>query len=258
MFIDEVTGVGEIAIADERSSDPKPHELARIAHETHVASKMGGKSGLVHIHVGNGDSRLKLLNDVINDHNVRAEWLYATHISRSDTLMLDAIDLAKNGCFLDIDTVDENLADCLQFYLDNSGWEEQLTVSSDASVTSPQNLISQIRECVLEHGFALATILPFVTTNAARALKLKDKGRIAEGMAADILVMENQILELREVISGGRRLVREGKLGFNEQFLVDSNREVVLHGRRHTNGESDGRFAPRLPQEQYIEVCKGK
>ena len=37
MFIGEVIGTGEAAIADERSSKPTREELVRIAHETYLA-----------------------------------------------------------------------------------------------------------------------------------------------------------------------------------------------------------------------------
>src|SRR5215213_5051636 len=36
MFIEEVIGAGEIAISDERSTDPTAHELARIANDTYI------------------------------------------------------------------------------------------------------------------------------------------------------------------------------------------------------------------------------
>jgi beta-aspartyl-dipeptidase (metallo-type) len=258
MFIDEVTGVGEIAISDERSSDPRPHELARTAHEAHVAATLSNKSGLLHIHVGEGENRLQILREVINDHSVPAEWLYATHISRSDKLMLEAIELAKDGCFVDVDTVDENLPECLQFYLDNSGWVEKLTVSSDASITSPQNILNQIRRCVLEHGFALPMVLRLVTLNTARALKLGHKGALDVGMAADILVMNKEDLELKEVISGGRRLIRGGKQDFTEKFLEDSNRSVVLQGQKRTGPASEGPLSSIKHSDKQLEARWGK
>src|SRR5687768_10241953 len=106
MFIEEVIGAGEIAVADERSSEPTPHELARLAHDVHVAGLLSKKAGVAHIHVGGSKSRLKPLRDAIKEHAVSPEWLYVTHISRSEKLMLEAIDLAKDGSYIDIDTVD--------------------------------------------------------------------------------------------------------------------------------------------------------
>ena len=258
MFIDEVIGTGEIAIADERSSDPSREEFARIAHETYLAGKLANKAGLVHIHAGEGDERLRLLRDVIKENSVRPEWLYITHISRSEKLMNEAIELAKNGCYVDIDTVDENLAECLSFYLENYGWEEKLTVSSDASKTGPKNLFDQIRSCVNEHGFALEQILPFVTSNTACALKLEEKGKVAQGKIADILVMKKKDLELVEVISRGRRLLKKGKIDVKEKFLDDSNRVVELEGRKNGNSNNGKvKFAAKK-EPQKAAMCEAK
>jgi beta-aspartyl-dipeptidase (metallo-type) len=258
MFIDEVIGTGEVAIADERSSDPSQEEFARIAHETYLAGKLSNKAGLVHIHVGEGDARLRLLRDVIKENAVRPEWLYVTHISRSEKLMNEAIELAKNGSYVDIDTVDENLAECLTFYLDNYGWEEKLTISSDASKTGPKNLFEQFRSCVNEYGFTLDRILPFVTSNTACALKLVEKGKLAEGKIADILVMKKKDLELVEVISRGRRLLKKGKFDVKEKFLDDSNRLVELTGRKNGNAANGKIQLAAKKERQTVAMCEAK
>jgi beta-aspartyl-dipeptidase (metallo-type) len=227
MFIDEVIGAGEIAIADQRGSDPTVHEIARIASEAHKGGMLSRKAGIVHFHVGDGERRLQILRDVIEKHEVKAEWLYPTHVQRSEELMLEAIDLAKNGSFIDIDTVDEDLPKWLRFYLDNNGWEEKLTISSDAAKTSPSNLLDQVRSCVLDHGFSLTQVLRFVTSNTACALKIDGtKGRIAEGYLADILLLDKDSLEPRELISAGRRMMKDGAVTTKESSLKDSNREI--------------------------------
>jgi len=263
MFIDEVIGAGEIAIADERASNPTAQELARLAHDTFVAGSLSNKAGVLHIHVGKGEERLSLLRTVIAEHAVRPEWLYATHINRSEQLMNEAIQLAKDGGFVDIDTVDDGLAESIKFYMDHSGWEEQLSVSSDASITSPQNLMCQIRSCILEHGLPHETMLRLVTSNTARALKLANKGRLAIDMAADVLVLKKSDLEICEVISRGRRLIRNGRLNFKEKFLNDSNRHIVLEGAKAkgkpTNGThqfTNGHKTEKRPAE--VMVCDGK
>ena len=57
-LIPKVIGVGEIAISDHRSSQPGFEELCRVAAEARVGGMIGGKAGLVHLHVGNGRRRL--------------------------------------------------------------------------------------------------------------------------------------------------------------------------------------------------------
>ncbi|CAA9418261.1 MAG: hypothetical protein AVDCRST_MAG74-3066 [uncultured Pyrinomonadaceae bacterium] len=130
------------------------------------------------------------------------------------------------------DTVDEDLPKWFKFYLDNGDLPEKLTLSTDASITSPQNLLEQIRVCVLEHKFPIEQVLACVTANTAQVLKLEEKGILKEGKAADILILERKSFELREVISGGRRLLKDGSIAFKEAFLEESNRDIKLKGAK--------------------------
>jgi len=265
MFIDEVVGCGEVAIADERSMGPTAQELARIVHDSYVGGMLSNKAGVTHFHVGNGEDRLLLLRELIDKHGVSAEWLWATHITRSEKLMMEAIELAKNGSWVDIDTVDENLADCIKFYLEHTGWEEKLTISSDASVTSPQNLYSEIRKCVLEARLPLETVLRFSTCNPATVLKLGIKGTLEAGKAADVLVITKKDMELLHVISLGRRLMKDGHISFSEKFLKDSNRRVALEGEKVVDKREDravppSQFASEKARTAHVEsfTCEGK
>jgi beta-aspartyl-dipeptidase (metallo-type) len=232
MFIEEVIGAGEIAISDVRSTEPDFHQLAHLVHDVYVGGLLSKKAGVTHFHVGDTGKRLHLLRDLIDRDDAKPEWLYPTHITRSEELMLEAIELANRGSFVDIDTVEEDLAKWLKFYQDNGGDMRQLTASSDSSITSPTTLFEQIRSCVVEHKFPLEEVLPLVTSNTAKALKLDQKGVIEVGKAADCLVLKKATLELREVIVGGRRLLTNGKVAFKEAFLKESNRNIKLDGEK--------------------------
>jgi beta-aspartyl-dipeptidase (metallo-type) len=231
MFIEEVIGSGEIAIADERSTDHVPHELARLVIDTHNGGMLAKKAGVTHFHVGKGEEKLKQLRTLLEEFKViKPEWLYPTHIIRSEELMLEAIELVKRGSFVDIDTVDEDLPKWFKFYLDNGGLPEKLTVSTDASITSPKNLLEQLRSCVVEHKFPFEQVLACVTANTAKVLQLEQKGRLEEGKDADVLILRKENLEIKDVIANGRRLMKSGKLSFKEKFLEESNRHIKLDG----------------------------
>jgi len=232
MFVDEVIGVGEMAIADDRSAEPSAQELARIVSEANNAGMMSKKCGRTHFHVGEKENRLELLFSLVNDFNVAPDWFYPTHINRSEELIRQSIDLAKQGAYVDVDVVDEDLAKQLKHYFDNGGPPDRLTVSSDASITSPQNLYRQIKKCALNKLYPLEQLLKLVTSNTAAALKLPLKGAIKEGNLADLLVIDRQTFELRHVFSKGRHLVKDGKVNFKEAFLEDSNREIELKGEK--------------------------
>ncbi|HEX9962638.1 MAG TPA: hypothetical protein VGB00_17025, partial [Pyrinomonadaceae bacterium] len=68
--------------------------------------------------------------------------------------------------------------------------------------------------------------------NTAKVLKLDSKGAIEEGKSADCLVLKKDSFELQEVIVGGRRLLKKGKIAFKEAFLKDSNRKISLTGEK--------------------------
>ena len=217
VLIPEVLGVGEIAIADERSSDPNPEQLAKMVSEAMTGGLMAGKVGITHFHVGEAKRRLGCLHTIIERHDVPVETLYPTHLSRSHELMDDGIELAKRGAFIDIDTVDEQAARWLRYYHDHGGPAEQLTVSSDAQTPggTPGKLYSQFVAATREMGLPLETVLPHFTSNTARALRLDRKGRLEPGCDADLLILKPETLAVQHVFARGQHLVADGQVIVN-------------------------------------------
>ena len=238
MFIDEIIGTGEVAISDLRGMNPPINELARVATHSYVGGMLAKKGGLTHFHVGEGNGRLRPLRELLDNYDVEPGWLYPTHIERSKALMREAIALAKKGTPVDIDTVEEDLAEWLGFYLDNGGDPNQLTASSDAAINSPRVLWEQIRACILEHKHPIERVLPLVTSNTARILKLDQKGVLEKGRMGDILMLEKGSLEIVHVLSNGVFMVRDGALVKQESFLDESNREIHLVGRKGQESDS--------------------
>lgn len=237
VFIEEVIGAGEIAISDQRAAQPELRELERLVVDAHVGGMLSRKCGVTHFHVGDGEKRLELIRKLLRKTEVRPEWLYLTHVERNEPLMNEAIEIARQGVFVDIDVVEEDLAQWLRFYFEREGDPAHLTVSSDASFSSPRTVHGQLRGCVLEHGFALEQVLPLVTVNTARVLRLETKGTLEPGKDADLVVMRKDTLEIVEVIARGRRLVAHGHVMVEEPFLKQSARTITLHGEKHKDDE---------------------
>ena len=233
MFIDEVIATGEIAISDERSNEPDPQDLARFVVDTHMAGVLANKAGVTHFHVGEGPRRLQCLFDLLEyAPDIKPEWLYPTHINRNEKLIEKAVLLTRKKAFVDMDVVDGQLFKWLKVYTKHGGKFEQLTVSSDASVTSPRNILDELRRCVIEHGMKLERLLPLVTCNPAKALKFKDKGRIKVGYEPSFIVLDKKTLDLVHVISRGKFMLRDGHSAVREKFLEESNRSIHLVGDR--------------------------
>jgi beta-aspartyl-dipeptidase (metallo-type) len=230
LFVDEVIGAGEVAISDERSLNQSAHELAKLVRDTHVGGLLSGKAGLTHFHVGEEESRLQPLRELIDDYGVKPDWLYPTHVQRNERLLREAIDLANAGAHVDFDVVDEDLARWLGFYLENGGAVDRLTISSDADSSTPDILAEQFRGLVTSHGFSLDLVLPLVTSNPARILELPRKGRVAAECDADLLILAPDTLEIRDVLTRGRFAVRNGAVLHREKFLEKSKRAVDIIG----------------------------
>ncbi len=230
VFIDEVIGAGEVAISDERGLNQSAQELAKLVRDTHVGGLLSGKAGITHFHVGEEKTRLAPLREIIEEFQVQPGCLYATHIQRNGELLREAIDLANAGAQVDMDVVNEDIAKWLRCYIDQGGPLEQLTISSDADSSTPDVFYEQLCGLVVKQGFSLDLVLPLVTSNPARILKLEGKGRLESGCDADVIILERGSLAIRDVIARGKRVVTDGTPTLHEKFLEQSKRSISLVG----------------------------
>lgn len=234
VLIEEVIGAGEIAVSDQRSPQPDPDALMKIIVDAHVGGMLSGKAGVTHFHIGPGRDRMGPLRELFEQYEIEPESVYFTHIERTEELLDEAIELIGRGAWGDIDTSEGELAKWLRCYLEHGGDPERLTVSSDADGTSTGNLYQELVRCVHEHGFRLEEMLPFVTTNTARVLKLPRKGRVAAGMDADLVLMDARSLDITDVLVRGVRMVHGGELTIEDRFLEDSDRTIIYMGKKRT------------------------
>ena len=79
-------------------------------------------------------------------------------------------------------------------------------VSMDFATSA--GLPETLRE-LLGRGHGLAEVLPAVTSNVARLLRLPGKGRIAEGLDADLVSLDSN-RGVRHVMAGGRWMIQDG------------------------------------------------
>lgn len=213
VFLDPVIGVGELAISDHRSSQPTLAELLRIASDAHVAGMISGKAGIVHLHLGDGDRGMDLVRRALNESELPARVFNPTHINRRRGLFDEAIELAKDGCTVDItafpvaDDEDAWAADvALGRYLDSGAPANAITVSSDGGgclpvfnvkgemlhmdIGRPSSLIETL-QALLAGGRLLESVLPAFTSNVADILRLNDRGRIRQDAVADVVVLDS-------------------------------------------------------------------
>ncbi len=233
VHVDCILGMGELAISDHRSSQPTFEEVARVASECHVAGLMTGKAGILHLHLGDGPRGLDLVRRALDETELPPRVFNPTHVNRRKALFDEACALARRGCTIDVtafpvaDGEDAySAADALRRYLDAGLPPERITLSSDGGGCLPvfdaqgnvvaldygrsEALVETIGAW-LDAGGALEAVLPACTANAAALLRLKNKGRLAVGMDADLVVLDERH-RVRDVMARGVWHVAAGTL----------------------------------------------
>jgi beta-aspartyl-dipeptidase (metallo-type) len=229
--IDCVIGLGELAISDHRSSQPSFEELARLASEAHVAGLLSRKAGIVHLHLGDGERGLSLVRQLLHETELPPRVFHPTHVNRRKDLFEEALELSHNHSVIDVTAfpVEEgenawSAADAWERFHDGACPVENLTISSDGGGCLPvfdengalvkmdfatsAGLPDALRE-LTSRGHGLETVLPAMTSNVSRLLKLAGKGRIEKGYAADLVCLD-EYHRVRHVMARGNWMVQDG------------------------------------------------
>lgn len=232
ILISEVIGAGEMAISDYRGSQPTTWEIARIVADCYVGGTLTGKCGITHFHMGDSQRGLDPLLELCQNHDVCKESLYPTHVNRNDRLLKQAAELSGKGFMFDMDTTDERLAEELRKFIDWGGDINQLTISTDASHTSPCTMWQELVKVHRELKWSWDKILPLVTVNTAKVLKFTNKGRIEPKKDADFSIVEKSSLKIKHVVARGKIFIQDGEFRPKLKCMSDSNRKVILYGEK--------------------------
>lgn len=249
MMIDEVIGVGEIAISDHRSSQPTLDEFKRLCADARVGGILSGKAGIVNVHLGDSPRYMDLIRQVIEETEIPPTQFLPTHVNRNAALFDEAVEYAKAGGTVDFtgnedidywETICDEIRVCkgIKRLLDEGVSSDLFTISSDGQgslpMFSPEGefqgmgmgksscLLKEVKECVEKENIPLEIAIKAITSNPAKVLCLSRKGRIEEGMDADLCLMTED-LQVDTVIAMGRTMVKGGvpvvKGAFEEENL---------------------------------------
>lgn len=247
VYLDPVIGVGELALSDHRSSQPTRDELLRIASDAHVAGMISGKAGIVHLHLGDGERGLELVRQALSLSELPARVFNPTHVNRRKALFDEALDLTRDGATVDITAYSVSkeedawsAEDALFKFLESGAPADRVTISSDGGgclpvfneqgeitemdVGRPESLAQTLGR-LLAGGAELDQVLPAFTSNVAKILRLHDRGRIASGCAADLVVLGDDD-RIHDVMIAGIWHVKDGRQQIFGQFeKADGARE---------------------------------
>jgi beta-aspartyl-dipeptidase (metallo-type) len=238
-IIDEIIGVGEVAISDHRSSFPSTDELIRITEHARVGGMLGGKAGIINIHMGDAQNPFQPIHDAVAKSELNYKQFFPTHCNRNDYIFEDAKEYGKKG-WVDITTssypyfpqYEIKPSKTIKLLTDAGVPLEHITFTSDACgslpdfdpVTGelrqlemglPEANLREVLDAVKEEKLPFEKALKVVTSNPADALKLKQKGRIVVDKDADVLLFDadyklNTVIAMGKFMMKGSKIVKKG------------------------------------------------
>ncbi|TYP97422.1 beta-aspartyl-dipeptidase (metallo-type) [Tenacibaculum adriaticum] len=226
IFIDKILGC-KIAISDIRSSYPTATELLRKLRDVRVGGCIGNKKGILHIHLGNLDTKMDILFELVTKYQFPIEHISPTHVGRTKALFDQAIEFAKLGGMIDITTGASQYTSpykSVLYALEKGVNIDTMTFSSDghAGLTKfdekgnaigvrqapiDQNL-KEVVQLIQKGGIGIEEAFKLITVNPAKNLGLKTKGRIAVGYDADLCVFDKDF-KLHDVFARGQHMMKD-------------------------------------------------
>ncbi|MFJ7975934.1 beta-aspartyl-peptidase [Peribacillus sp. NPDC096379] len=236
ILVDKIIGVGEIAIADHRSSQPTVEEIAKLASQARNGGLLSGKSGIVNIHVGDSHDHLQIIEEVVEKTELPISQFYPTHINRNPHLFEAGINFAKKGGYIDFttSTVQQFLDDgevkastALKQALDAGVEPTKITFTSDGQASLPNfdgggnllglnvgkcmSLYEAVVDAIIWAGVSIEDAVRVVTENPASILKLVGKGRIEAKKDADLILLNKETYKIDTVFAMGQKMVENGE-----------------------------------------------
>lgn len=213
-LIEEVIGLGEIAVSDHRSSVPTTTELTRLVAHTRVAGMIGGKAGIVNVHMGDAIDPFRPIHNVVAHSELNYKQFVPTHCNRNARIFEESKEYGKKG-YVDITTssypyyMDEEIKPsvALKQLLDSGVPIKHITFTSDScgslpgfdpetgklvkmEMGLPSSILREIKEAVTVDNIPLELALQVATSNPADILILSGKGYIKEGYDADLVLLD--------------------------------------------------------------------
>ena len=233
-MIDEIIGVGEIAISDHRSSFPSVDELIRLAEHARIGGMLGGKAGIVNLHMGDAKNPFDIIYKAVEKSELNFTQFLPTHCNRNDYIFEDAKKYGKLG-YIDITASSypyfpeyETKPSKAIVELINAGVPlENITMTSDGCGSlpdfdekgnlvklvsgQPASILRELIDTVREENLSLEQALKPLTTNPADILKLRQKGRIAVNKDADVVLLDAEY-RVYHLVANGKIMVRNGEI----------------------------------------------
>jgi beta-aspartyl-dipeptidase (metallo-type) len=235
IFIDQMLGC-KVAISDIRSSYPTALELLRKLRQIRVGGFTANKKGILHVHLGNLDTKMDILFELVEKYQFPIEYISPTHVGRTKELFDQAIAFAKIGGSIDITTGASKYTEpykSVLYALEQGVSMDLMTFSTDGhaglTVTDDKGNfvrdriapieanLDQVVQLVQLGGIPIEEAFKLITSSPAKNLGLKHKGNIAVGSDADFCAFDDNLV-LTDVFARGKQMMNNGKIIITGNF----------------------------------------
>ncbi|MGB7996312.1 MAG: beta-aspartyl-peptidase [Photobacterium halotolerans] len=228
LYIPEIIGIGELALSDLRGSVIRFDDLYAIARQVRTSANLAGKKGVVFCHIGDHPDQLTLLDDLIEKTELPYSLFIPTHINRNPALFTAGIRYARAGGFIDITTsTNQGLLDDGEVFCSEALAKalqagvpvERISFSSDANASLPRfdadgntigvdtgriaSLYEAVQLAVTRYGVPFDLAIQCITSTPANALGFHRKGYIRPGFDADLVLIQPDNMQIKQVWSQG-------------------------------------------------------
>lgn len=217
--------------------------MTKLAAEARVGGLLGGKPGIVHLHVGDGIRGLSPLFEIVKNTEIPITQFVPTHINRIGHLFEQGLKFIEMGGVIDLTSDIKPDAhtktaltpkEAIKKIVENKLPIEKVTMSSDSNgsipvfdenkrlvkvmVGSAQTLYRDLREVIVEGILPIEQAIKIITENVAKVLNLyPNKGCIKEKSDGDIVVLDSN-LNIHSVIAKGVFMIKDKKIVKKSMF----------------------------------------
>ena len=197
---------------------------------------IGGKKGILHIHLGSLTKKLDILFRLVKEHEFPIENISPTHVGRTKPLFEQAMEFARLGGMIDITTGASQYTKpykSVLYGIEKGVPIEQMTFSSDGNaglekIDENGNIIGfrrapidqnlfEVIELIKEGTVSAGDAFKIITTNPAKNLGISHKGRVAVGCDADLCFFDDG-WNLTDVFAMGKQIKKNSEVILQDSF----------------------------------------